>query len=609
MYNILFQQLIGLIFVFFCCCTFIPEKAGYADVMIPAKEDLVQKFQLASHVFTDSSDSFFISILTSKIETLVPNEENISYQIRTVLARHQQQWLARTEVLDSGLQSKKTKPYFELFLTQKGQVLQWTSDNMTCQIRPFSESNIYLYWDYTRYLGLNVYKSIAESNNISYKDLCLIAKSNPVLVMLNDPFIDETLVVNAEQYTVHPKPEKIDGFDCWIVEWSGMDKMWIDIEHGFFVRKRIVHFSPDSPIKQVVYNKDYQLIKEGLWLPYTQIVEEYANPEYKPQSLLGKPIRRIHYKVEKIDMDHTDVSIFNVTVPGGTYVIDSIRKMDFIVAEDDTDPFAEPIDLASSKLSSHKYRAIVIIVVDIVLLLLLWYFISKSKRKNKSSNKYSSAGNVFFLYVALFGIQGYASDVTPHNKSEWDFAPQWRERGDCAINSLFMLLKIEGKNVKLEDLKASVKIDPEHGSSFNTLKEIASQYGLDTKIRFVKPNDLSRLTGPYIVHGITSIEKNIGHCLVIIDYDKTHKNFVIIDPILGKYERKHENIVKQGFSGYILMPCLSTARFWDKIAGVSLIVTGLFTIGILLQYNLDKTFQMYPSYKTIRLIIQIIFKI
>ncbi|MDR0608500.1 MAG: hypothetical protein LBG58_00130 [Planctomycetaceae bacterium] len=379
----LFQQSIYLIFVFFCYCILISEKAGYADVMVPAKADLAQKFQRASHVFTDSSDSFLISILTSKIESLVPGEENISYQIRTVLARQQQQWLARTEVLDSGSQSKKTEPYFELFLTKNGQVLQWTSDNITCQIRPFSESNIYLYWDYTRYLGLNVYKSIAESNNISYNDLSLAAQSNPVLAMLNDLFIDETLAVNADRYTIHPIPEKIDGFDCWIVEWSGMDKMWIDVEYGFIVRKRIVHFSPDSPIKQVVYNRDYQLIKEGLWLPYTQIVEEYANPEYKPQSLWGKPIKRIHYKVEKLDMDHTDLSLFNVTVPEGTYVIDSIRKMDFIVVEDGTDPFAEPIELASSKLGSHKYRAIIIVVVDIVFLLLLWYFVSKSKKKKK----------------------------------------------------------------------------------------------------------------------------------------------------------------------------------------------------------------------------------
>jgi hypothetical protein len=230
MRNFLFRQLICLISVF-CCCTIIPEKEGYADVTIPAKEDLAQKFQIASHAFTDNSDSFFISILTSKIETLVPDEENISYQIRTVLARQQQQWLARTEVLDhSGSQSKKTEPYFELFLTKDGQVLQWTSDNITCQIRPFSESNIYLYWDYPRYLGLNVYKSIAESNNISYDDLSRAAKSNPVLAMLNDLFINETLVVNADQYTVHPIPEKIDGFDCWIVEWAGMDKMWIVIE-------------------------------------------------------------------------------------------------------------------------------------------------------------------------------------------------------------------------------------------------------------------------------------------------------------------------------------------------------------------------------------------
>ncbi|MDR1480600.1 MAG: hypothetical protein LBJ00_16850 [Planctomycetaceae bacterium] len=185
----------------------------------------------------------------------------------------------------------------------------------------------------------------------------------------------------------------------------------------------------------------------------------------------------------------------------------------------------------------------------------------------------------FFFLIIPYGV---ASDIVC--KSEWDIAPKWRERGDCAVNSLFMLLKIEGKNVRLEDLKNSIEIDPDYGSSFNALKDVAMLYGLELEIRFVKPNDLSRLKGPYIIHGTTSHEKNIGHCLVVIGYDKSLRNFTIIDPILGKYESKREAVVKQGFSGYVLIPRFSSARFWDRLAGFSFIFTGLILLGMLLHY-------------------------
>ncbi|MDR1480601.1 MAG: hypothetical protein LBJ00_16855 [Planctomycetaceae bacterium] len=344
---------------------------------------MVQKSQMASLAIVGDLDSFSIAVVTLKIEPLVDEEPSIDYQIRTVLSRQKKQWLARTEIFNpSSSHPQKIVPYFELFLAQNGQVLQWTSDNSTCQIRPFSDSNIYLYWDYIRYLGFNVYKPIAESNGVSYKDICLEAKSNPVWAMLNDLFVDETLNINAERYKVHTVQEKIDGFDCWVVEWFGMDKMWVDVAHGFAVRKRIVHFSPGGHIRQVVFNKDYRQIKPGVWLPYSQVVEEFADPEYKPRSLWGQPIRRVYYVVEKIDMDYTSVSnFFSITVPAGTYVIDSVRKMDFIVSNNDTDPFAEPIGLATSSLAFRMYRAIIIIVLNVVLLFLIWLSILKSRSR------------------------------------------------------------------------------------------------------------------------------------------------------------------------------------------------------------------------------------
>jgi hypothetical protein len=481
-----------------------------ANAAVPTLDDISTGFQKNSKIFLEETDAFVIQVLTKKIESLIPGESSFQSQIRTTLARKQTQWLIKVDVIDSfttqgkGQQKQQTDPYFEVYMTKKGQVLQWTSDNSQCYIDSFLNSNIYLYWDYTRYLGINVYKHIAEANDISYSTLQQESQNNPIYAMLKEPFIDDVFVKNTSKYRILPDKENIEGFPCLVIEWAGVDKMWVDIEHCFALRKRILHFSPDMPIKYEVNNGDFRQIKPGLWLPYTQTVVEYANPAHRPKDLWGKPIRRVHYVVEQIVADNIDMSLFDVVVPAGTYVMDSVRKMDFVVVEDQTDPFASPIDMASQQLAYYKYRAIVMIIVNIAFLLLIWFLFVRSKKKKTPK---PPALVLLLCILCLFGGYGYAADAESADLDEWHLAPHWRERGDCAVNSLYMLLKIEGKKVKLEELKKIVPIDSEQGSSFNALQQAAHQFGLETEIRFVKPDELPRLTGPYIIHGITSIEK------------------------------------------------------------------------------------------------------
>jgi hypothetical protein len=263
--------------------------------------------------------------------------------------------------------------------------------------------------------------------------------------------------------------------------------------------------------------------------------------------------------------------------------------MDFIVVDDNSDPFAEPIDLAKSKNRFRIYRTCFIILVNIILIFFIWRLLARSKKTNDTKPKRSSSPPklLFILLIIsiLLSVQHIIADHSEQDQNEWNLAPSWRERGDCAVNALFILLKIENNNITLKELKKHIPIDSELGSSFGKLKDTASKFGLNTEIRFVKPAELQHLPYPYILHGTTSIEKNIGHCLVIVGYDKKHQCFIIIDPTIGKYELKNEQVVKRGYSGYVLIPSFSKSLFLDRLTGLSLIVTGMLIFGLVIWYK------------------------
>ncbi len=188
-------------------------------------------------------------------------------------------------------------------------------------------------------------------------------------------------------------------------------------------------------------------------------------------------------------------------------------------------------------------------------------------------NKYTFFWGGLLLLFSCFSI---AEETTSTNApgDTWNWMPKWRDPADCGPNALYVLMKLEGRNVTLEEVKKLVPLDPEKGCSMDALIRASEQLGFPVEARFVKPGELSKLPRPFIFHGITSQEKKLGHFVVAVDFDAKKKNYALIDPIRETYGWNPEGSVFYGYSGYVLVPKHPVSRMWNTAAGVALILCG-----------------------------------
>ncbi|MDR1924087.1 MAG: hypothetical protein LBQ66_06905 [Planctomycetaceae bacterium] len=187
---------------------------------------------------------------------------------------------------------------------------------------------------------------------------------------------------------------------------------------------------------------------------------------------------------------------------------------------------------------------------------------------------------LFLVTKIYFVIVADESKLAPNITDEtWDWMPEWRDRADCGPNALYVLMKLEGCNVTLEQVKNLVPLDPVKGCSMESLIHASEKLGFPVEARFAKPSDISKIPRPFILHGITSQEKNIGHFVVVVDFDKKKNIYALIDPIRETYGWNPESSLLYGYSGYILIPCYPSIRKWNIISGLALIICG---IGVLI---------------------------
>jgi len=157
----------------------------------------------------------------------------------------------------------------------------------------------------------------------------------------------------------------------------------------------------------------------------------------------------------------------------------------------------------------------------------------------------------------------------------WNWMPEWRDSADCGPNALYVLMNLEGHKVKLEDVKKLIPLDPVTGCSMEALIEAVAKLGFVLEARFVKPGDVHKLSRPFILHGITSQEQNLGHFIVVVGYDSKERNFALIDPVRETYGWNPESSLLYGYSGYVLVPKYSFVLRWNFFAGMVLIIFGL----------------------------------
>jgi hypothetical protein len=199
------------------------------------------------------------------------------------------------------------------------------------------------------------------------------------------------------------------------------------------------------------------------------------------------------------------------------------------------------------------------------------------------------------LLIFLLATGNFFSVTAEESKSvedvsgeTWNWIPEWRDQADCGPNALYVLMKLEGHNVTLQQVKKLVPLDPVRGCSMETLISASKKLGVPVEARFVKPGELSKVPRPFILHGITSQEKNLGHFIVVVDFDKKKKIYSLIDPIRETYTRNPESSLLHGYSGYLLIPRYSNIWKWNMLSGVSLTLCGLGLLVILYRRKIRK---------------------
>jgi len=201
--------------------------------------------------------------------------------------------------------------------------------------------------------------------------------------------------------------------------------------------------------------------------------------------------------------------------------------------------------------------------------------------------KYIALFTCTYLVLALNSNQLWASVTMQQsnlpNEDTLNWIPEWLDKGSCGPNALYILMNLEDKKISLQEVKQHLPFDSTTGCTLEEMKVAADLLGFPVEVHFVKPSDLSKVPRPFILHGITSREQKLGHFIVVVDYNSKNHNYAQIDPIRERFSWNHESSIMHNFSGYVLLPKMSKALFWDRVSSFSLIATGIILLAMYLK--------------------------
>jgi hypothetical protein len=138
-------------------------------------------------------------------------------------------------------------------------------------------------------------------------------------------------------YTIE-KTEVIDGSTCVVLQGSlsswfdafmvpspsrgTMDRIWLDRDHGWAVRKR--EHSKDGQVYMRWENSAFRELEPGLWLPMIVRTEQFANDA--PAEWRGRPVFVEQLQVHSLEVNQVPDDRFDM-VPGKEDVIEDLRGM------------------------------------------------------------------------------------------------------------------------------------------------------------------------------------------------------------------------------------------------------------------------------------------
>jgi hypothetical protein len=350
----------------------------------PTLNDIIAGIKASENRFFQL-DSFLVNCERKKSEDITPSRYSGGYiNVEFVVARKGDRWFVSKTFTEIGQEDEEGHNMIghvwvplepKLHILKNHLWLQWDQYGESAFVHRFSDwHNAHQCSDYFRHMGWNASRCMMESEGENYDT---IRKLEWLGDDLDHPFLPEFLENNKRKYVVYPNQEDVDGFPCWVVEYPGMDKFWIDTEHGYAVRKRVYHWEPGKPKKFAIRNLDWKEVAPGLWLPHKQNVDKYASIVAEDSKIWDKVAARMNYEVNEILINTVPDELFEVSLPVGTRVIDSARETIYTIYDSDHDPFAGPVE---PKFEANRYvlfRAVTMVIGSVMIFIALWLMLRR----------------------------------------------------------------------------------------------------------------------------------------------------------------------------------------------------------------------------------------
>lgn len=134
----------------------------------------------------------------------------------------------------------------------------------------------------------------------------------------------------------------------------------------------------------------------------------------------------------------------------------------------------------------------------------------------------------------------------------------WQDDSRCGANSLYVFLRLLGKDVDQDDVITRIPC-PEGGASLEVLRQSSGMWGAKTEVVKTTPSNLRRLPAPAILH-LENPGAPGGH-FVTLAFTSGEEEFATIDGTTGEYLVYQSGSLMRSFSGYALV---LTRSWWSQ---------------------------------------------
>ncbi len=126
----------------------------------------------------------------------------------------------------------------------------------------------------------------------------------------------------------------------------------------------------------------------------------------------------------------------------------------------------------------------------------------------------------------------------------------WQTAPYCGANCLYILLKLNDKEVSYTDLRRDIPTTAK-GASLLDLQRSAERNGLTTEVISISPADIARLKLPVIALLGARLDQAVnGHYVVVCG--ESDADVVAVDGTTGNLDRISRSEFNRAFSGYVL---------------------------------------------------------